>query len=165
MYKKSISSLFLIVVISAAYYAQSSTSGLKVVAGEGWGAVSLNAKRSRVEAALGKGKNLSKFNDVYFLDFESSGVQVSFNNSDDTVHAIFFYNGQRLDRNFAVFKGEIDKSLTWKASVDDVLRAYGKPEKDFGGSDSNGTWRRLAFKGIDFRFENKKLVRIGIPGN
>jgi hypothetical protein len=27
------------------------------------------------------------------------------------------------------------------------------------------TSKRLVFEGIDFRFENEKLVRIGIPGN
>jgi len=27
-----------------------------------------------------------------------------------------------------------------------------------------GTWERLVFAGIGFRFENAEMVRIGIPG-
>lgn len=132
-----------------------------VVAGEGWGIVRLNATRTDIENALGKGKLRSKYNDVYFIDFEEIGVQVSFNNSDNRVKAIFFYNHQQLDENLEVFNGETDKGINWSSSEEDILRTYGKPKNDYSGIG----WRRLVFDGIDFRFENKKLVRIGIPGN
>lgn len=136
-----------------------------IVAGKGWGNVAVGARRSEIERVLGKGKNLSKFADVYFLDFEEKGVQVSFTKSDDRAHAIFFYNGQRRDENFRAFDGITDKGITWKSSEEDVLAAYGTPKSDFGGPEPHGTWRRLVFDGIDFRFENHKMVRIGIPGN
>jgi hypothetical protein len=41
------------------------------------------------------------------------------------------------------------------------VRPYGG---EFSGTDSGGIRGRLVFAGIDFRFENGKLVRIGIPG-
>jgi len=47
----------------------------------------------------------------------------------------------------------------------DVKRAYGQPTAEFSGSYLGGTWRRLVFAGIDFRFENERMLRIGIPGN
>ena len=164
---KTIISLFLIILFSSSFLAQQAKDKTKqlVVAGEGWGAVRLNAQLTDVEAVLGKGKNRSKYDDVYFIDFEDKGVQVSFNNTDNKVHAIYFYNHQRLDENFDVFDGETSKGINWSSSEEEVLKAYGKPKQDFGGPNWGGTWRRLVFDGIDFRFENKKMVRIGIPGN
>jgi hypothetical protein len=46
-----------------------------------------------------------------------------------------------------------------------VKKAYGQPTAKFSGTDSGGTWKRLVFDGIDFRFENEKMVRIGVPGD
>jgi hypothetical protein len=164
---KTIFSLCLICIFSSFAFAQQAQEKAKpvIVAGEGWGVVRLNAKRADVETALGKGANLYKSREVYFIDFADKGIQVSFNNSNDTVHAIFFYNGQRRSENFSVFDGAADKGINWSSSEEEVLKAYGKPKNDFGGPDWGGSWRRLVFEGIDFRFENKKMVRIGIPGN
>ena len=46
----------------------------------------------------------------------------------------------------------------------EAYRSYGRSIGEFSGADSVGTWERLVFAGIDFRFENGKMVRIGIPG-
>lgn len=164
---KTLFLLFLMILFLSSSFAQQASEKTKpvIVAGEGWGAVRLNAKLVDVKAQLGKGRNRSEYDDVYFLDFESKGVQVSFRNTDNKVQAIFFYNGQRLDENFDVFDAGTDKGISWSSSEENVLKAYGKPKQDFGGTDSGGNWRRLVFDGIDFRFENKKMVRIAIPGN
>jgi hypothetical protein len=44
------------------------------------------------------------------------------------------------------------------------MKAYGKPQKDFGDESPARSWRRLEYPGIDFRFEGERLVRIGILG-
>src|SRR5208337_3446852 len=36
----------------------------------------------------------------------------------------------------------------------EFYRNYGRPNGEFSGADSGGTWERLVFVGIDFRFEN-----------
>jgi len=51
--------------------------------------------------------------------------------------------------------------VDWKSSPNDVIKAYGKPKEDYKGEG----WRRMVFDGIDFRWENGVMVRIGIPGN
>jgi hypothetical protein len=91
------------------------------------------------------------------------GIQISYNNSDDTLHNIYFYNQQRRYEHFIPFAGKTDKGIDWKSSPTDVIKAYGKPTGDYGGP--GWGWRRLVFDGIDFRFENGAMVRIGIPGN
>ena len=102
---------------------------------------------------------------TYFKDYAPKGVQVSFENASNEVHAIYFYNGQRGSEEVGKFCGRTDKGISWQSSVDEVRKAYGQPTADYSGSDKGGTWERLVFAGIDFRFENGKLVRISIPGN
>jgi len=137
----------------------------RIIADEGWGPVRLGAPQEEVEAFLGKGISGSRYSDVYFENYETKGLQVSFNNASNTIHAIYFYNGQQDDPEFASFCGEVDKEINWRSSINDVKKAFGTPIKEFSGTGPGGTWTRLAFAGIDFRFENGKMVRIGVPGN
>jgi hypothetical protein len=46
----------------------------------------------------------------------------------------------------------------------EFYRNCGRPNGEFSGADSGGTWEKLVFAGIGFRFENGEMVRIGIPG-
>lgn len=46
----------------------------------------------------------------------------------------------------------------------EAYRNYSRPNGELSGADSVGTWGRLVFAGIDFRFENGDMVQIGIPG-
>lgn len=133
-----------------------------VIAGRGWGKVSVGTERKSVESVTGDGENRSNFDDVYFIDYPKKGIQISYNNTDNRVHAIFFYNRQQRYEHFASFKGKTDKGIDWKSTPADVIKAYGKPKEDHEGP--GWGWRRLAFEGIDFRFENGTMVRIGIPG-
>jgi hypothetical protein len=132
----------------------------KIVAGEGWGPVRIGATSKTVDAFLGVGKSGRKYSQVFFKDYALKGIQVSFENNSGMVHSIYFYNGQRDSPEFRVFCGQFDKGINWQSSVEEVKKAYGEPTAEFSG----GTSKRLVFDGIDFRFENGKLVRIGVPG-
>ena len=148
-------------VCSGAFGLQAdNTSEQFLVAGKGWGKVSVGTDRKSVESVTGDGENRRNFDDVYFIDYPKRGIQISYNNTDNRVHAIFFYNRQLRYEHFAPFQGKTDKGIDWKSSPTDVIKAYGEPNGDYEGSG----WRRLAFDGIDFRFENGTMVRIGIPG-
>jgi hypothetical protein len=133
----------------------------RIVEGIGWGAVRIGAHLKAVKAALGEGHPSEKYSDVSFVEYRPQGIEISFNNSDATVHAIYFYNRQQGSGQFGVFCGQTDKGINWKSTVDDVKSLYGHPTADF----MNGNSGRLEFTGIDFRFENGTLVRIGVPGH
>jgi hypothetical protein len=137
----------------------------KIVAGEGWGPVRIGAASITVDASLGEGQVRSKYSDVYFKDYAPKGVQVSFENTSNTVNAMFFYNGQRGDEQLGIFCGQTDSGINWQSSPEEVKRIYGPPTAEFSGTYAGVTSQRLVFVGIDFRFENGKMVRIGIPGN
>jgi hypothetical protein len=137
----------------------------KIIAGEGWGPVRIGAAYEDVEAFLGEGRATKRYSGVHFEDYEEKGLQVSFDNDSNSVHAIYFYNGQRNDPQFSAFCGQVEKHVNWESSIDDVRKAFGKPAKEFSGTYSGVSWTRLVFDGIDFRFENGKMVRIGVPGN
>ena len=131
-----------------------------IVAGKGWGKVAMGNKRALVESVVGPGVQRSNFDDDYFFDYPTKGIQVSYLNKVDTVDAIFFYNKQHRYEHFAVAPVKTDKGIDWNSSPDDIIKAYGKPVEDYSGTG----WRRMVFDGIDFRFENGVMVRIGIPG-
>ena len=137
----------------------------KIVAGEGWGPVRIGAASKTVDAFLGEGRRSKQYAHVYFKNYELRGVQLSFENDSDTVHNMYFYNQQRDSPEFGVFCGQVDKGINWQSSVEDVKRAYGQPTAESSGTYLGVTSKRLVFEGIDFRFENEKMVRIGIPGN
>ena len=163
----SILFLTLFSVFSFAQQAKEKTEPV-IVAGKGWGVVSLNAKRKVVEKVLGKGEGRERnkaLEDVYFREYPEKGVQVSYRHKDDKVEAIFFYNKQRRYEQFTTPAIKTDKGISWSSSPEEVIQAYGKPKNDFNDDDRGGTWRRIVFNGIDFRFENNVMVRIGLPGD
>ena len=137
----------------------------RIVAGEGWGVVRIGAAFQTVDDFLGDGQSGNSYSDVHFKDYAAKGVQVSFENANNKVHAIYFYNGQQNSEESGKFCGRTDNGINWQSSFDDVKKAYGQATAEYSGTDPGGTWQRLVFAGIDFRFENGKLVRIGVPGN
>ncbi len=132
----------------------------RIVAGFGFGAVRLGVSYKKVEASLGAGRRGSKHKDVYFVDYFAKGVQVSFASQNDTVHAIYFYNHQEDEPEFEPFCGDTEKGLNWQSSIEDAKKLYGQPLAEYSMSGAT----RLVFDGIDFRFENGRMVRIGVPG-
>jgi hypothetical protein len=99
----------------------------RVVEGVGWGAVRMGANLKAVKAALGEGHPSHKYSNVYFVEYRPQGIEISFNSSDDTVHAIYFYNRQQGSEQFGVFCGQTDKGVNWKSTLDDVKSLYGHP--------------------------------------
>jgi hypothetical protein len=153
--------LFLLLTCGAALAQQSeNTSEPVIVAGKGWGKVSLGVDRKTVESVISEGKESSRFDDVYFINYPAKGIQISYNNNDNTLHNVYFYNKQHRYEHFDTFQGKTDKGIDWKSSLKQVIKAYGKPKEDYKGEG----WRRMVFDGIDFRWENGVMVRIGIPG-
>ncbi len=136
----------------------------KIIAGEGWGQVRLGAPSKAVDGFLGEGQAGHTYSDGYFKDYVAKGIQVSFENASNSVHAIFFYNHQQGSEELGVFCGQTDKGINWQSSAQEVKKAYGQPTAEYS-SGPGDDWERLVFAGIDFRFESGKLVRIGIPGN
>jgi hypothetical protein len=133
-----------------------------IVAGRGWGKVQVDAKKEDVETVLGKGKGEEghkALDGVYFREYPEMGIQVSYTHKEDKVVSIFFYNKQRRYENMATSPVKTEKGIDWSATYKQVKKAYGKPKEDFSGEG----WRRVVFEGIDFRFENDVMVRIGVP--
>jgi hypothetical protein len=162
--KKHMLLVLLLFVANVCFAQQSSTTSEPlIVAGYGWGEVHVGAKREDVEAVLGKGEGEegSKYlKDVYFREYPDKGVQVSYTHQEDKVEAIFFYNKQHRYENLAIASVKTEKGIDWSASPAQVKKAYGKPKENHSGKG----WRRMVFEGIDFRWENDEMVRIGIPG-
>lgn len=128
----------------------------------GWGKVVVGAKRKVVEEVLGKGEPDSKYDDVYFVEYPQQGVQISYTNKADEAHAIFFYNKQNRYADFAVAQLKTDKGVTWDSSPEDIIKAYGKPPRDFSDESGRNAWRRLEYDKIDFLFQQGRLTRIGL---
>ncbi len=135
-------------------------SGIVITPGQD--VFSVGTKKAALEAVIGDGESGSKYKDVYFAEYPKAGVEVSYENVTDRVHVIFLYNGQTRYENFITPTVKTDKGIGWSSSADDILKAYGKPLKDF--DDASKSWRRLEYPGIDFLFQGGKLGRIGILG-
>jgi len=135
-------------------------SGITIVPGHG--VFRYGAKRKDLEAVIGEGDSSNKYDDVYFVEYPAAGVQVSYDNGKDTVHVIFLYNNAPRNGGFVVPKVLTDKGISWNVTDNDILKAYGKPLKDF--SDDSKSWRRLEYTGIDFLFQGGHLGRIGVLG-
>ena len=126
----------------------------------GWGPVRVGASLRSIEQAIGKGTPSETFSDVQFVEYRSRGIEISFERSNNEVHAIYFYNHQQGSGQFGVFCGKVAKGINWSSTIEDVRNAYGRPSADF----IQGNSGRLQYSGIDFRFENGTLVRVGVPG-
>jgi hypothetical protein len=135
-----------------------------IVPGYGWGQVYIGATKQEVDIVLGKGNPPKIYDTVYFVNYPSIGVQISYNKGDNKVRAIFFYNNEKGREEFSPFHGTTSAGIRWGSTVEQVKSAYGKPIDDFKNTLHGISMRRLVFDGIDFRYENEKMVRIGIPG-
>lgn len=133
-----------------------------IFARQGWKAVVLGATRESVDKFLGSPENIRDYSDVYFADYYSKGVEVNFNKLTNRAKAIFFYHRQYDMLNFNSFNKKTNKGIGFDNTVEEVLRVYGKPTEDYNGQDNQGTWQRVAYKGIDFRFENGRMIRISV---
>lgn len=130
---------------------------------KGWGKVSVGAKRKIIETVLGQGEHDGrKYDDVYFVEYPKKGIQISYINETDEAYAIFFFNKQTYFGNFIPALVKTDKGVTWSSSPEDVIKAYGKPPRDFIDDTGRNLWRRLEYDKIDFLFERGKMTRISV---
>ncbi|TVL95961.1 MAG: hypothetical protein CV087_24030, partial [Candidatus Brocadia sp. WS118] len=102
-----------------------------IVAGKGWGKVSLGIEKKIIESDIGEGQERSQFEEVYFIDYPAVGIQCSYNTKDNTLRAIFFYNRQHGYENFETFQGKTDHGIDWSSTPEQVIKAYGKPKEEY----------------------------------
>lgn len=157
-------SILLLTFCSALAVAQQATAEIEpvLIPGKGWGDVVIGAKREAIEAVLGRGEDRSKYEDVYFVDYPKKGIQISYTNKSDEAYTIFFYNNQRRYENFVTPRIKTDKGINWRSSPEEIIKAYGKPNREFSDESGNNAWRRLEYDKTDFLFEFGELKRIGI---
>ena len=121
-----------------------------IVAGEGWGPVRIGAASKAVIAFLGNGQPGSGYSSGYFKGISAKGSPGLIRNTSNTVHAIYFYNGQRDSGRFEVFCWHTNNGINWQSSVDEVKKAYGHPTAEFSGANAGNTWQRLVFEALIF---------------
>lgn len=152
--------------------------GPDIIPNQGWGEVRLGASRKTVEKALGKCSETEEMRDALrgslfsltFFRYPEKGVVVLLERGflqeqdKDKVKEIFFYNKDLSYETFSTFQGKTSKGISWDSTESEVIEVYGTPREEYSGIDRGKSWRRMVFYGIDFRFINHRMVRIGIPG-
>ena len=163
-YMKKIIPLLFLCLVSSIFAQNKLNQQNDLITAKGWGKVQLGTKKKEVEKVLGKPEILDPINDVIFAEYPSKGIDVSYLTKSKTVNAIFFYNNERFSsRKYAVFpNSKTDKGVDWNSTEEELIDLYGIPKEDYKGVDSGGTWRRIVYEGMDFRFESERMVRIGI---
>ena len=164
--KHVLSLLLSALALSVLSFAQTIEKKAPVIeAGKGWGEVVIGAKREKIDALLGEHTAPEEHLGTTLVGYTAKGIHVSFD-EDDEADAIYFYNKAREHENYATFQGKTDKGIDWSATPEQIIRAYGKPDTEVGSEKNDAEqWRRFVYEGIDFYFEDGKLVRIGVPGN
>ena len=141
-----------------------------IIAGKGWGEIKIGTTKNEVEEfLLSKGNVKAKYDDVYFVDYKNYGVQINYF-LDDTVNVIFLYNNMLGYEYLDEMPLKTNKKINWNSTLAQIKEAYGEPIKYYSGKEiwlpdqtkTEGSYERLEYNGINFRFENNKLVRIGI---
>ncbi|MGF6398333.1 hypothetical protein ABH905_001999 [Pseudomonas frederiksbergensis] len=132
-----------------------------ITAKKGLGVIQVGAKEKTVENILGEGELCGTYKSVYFKNYIGSGIQISYSNKEKKIQAIFFLNKPHGYEKFSTAPFITDKHIDWNSTADIIIRAYGKPIRDY--IDDNR--RRIVFDGIDFRWESDRLVSIGVPSD
>ena len=129
--------------------------------------LAIGSQRDYIERVLGKGDGLAPAYsgaEADMVEYRSARVIAFYEQSSKVLEAIYFHAGPRwTNEDVPTFK--TDKGIRWSATVSDVRRAYGKPVSfNSGRYDALSTveWKVLEYPGIEFRFENERLVRIGV---
>jgi hypothetical protein len=139
-----------------------SVKKIPIIIGSGWGVIILGTTKEKVDSfLLDKGTITNKYEDCYFVDYLKCSIQINYSLS-DSVSAIFFYNKDIDHENMTGFPIKTKENIGWSSTPFDVKEAYGQPLETIEGTNDNILWQRLVYKGADFRFLEKKLVRISI---
>src|SRR5262245_20285768 len=143
--------LILILTVALTHHPQAGgDSEPSIIAGKGWEKICLGASRKLVSWEIGEeGIAGSTYDDVYFVEYPSRGLQISYTTSENKVANIYFYNKQRRYEHFATARVKTDKGIDWNSTPSQVIDAYGKPKEDYQGFDPGGSgWRRMVYDGI-----------------
>lgn len=147
----------------------------QIVAGIGSDQVVIGATRSQIEAALGTPEDYFKGNLILpnpSSHHRSKGIIVVYDAETGLVKEIEFVgNAAYLDAGsyrgpFTSFRGKPDKSLSWGASAEKVINAYGgAPKKRLVESRNGGEVATLIYDQIVFTFYDDKLYDISVADN
>jgi hypothetical protein len=140
-----------------------------ILPGAGLGKIlSIGATRDSIESLLGKGDDLAPafhLSETNMVEYRSPRIIASYGQSSRVLEAIYFHAARPRYPNDNVSTFKTDKGIDWTATVGDVRKAYGPPiSSDSGRYDAMRSieWKVLDYPGIEFRFENERLVRIGV---
>ncbi|MCG8208470.1 hypothetical protein [Tenacibaculum finnmarkense] len=111
-----------------------------------------------IDEVLDRGKVRSRYSDIYFIDYESKGIQISYKKKEKTAYTIYFYNKDKDYTHFETFDLKTLEGVNWISSREDILEAYGKPKNDYIFEDGC----RIVYDKFDFRIINGTLRRIGL---
>lgn len=135
---------------------------LPIIKGKGWGDIIIGTDKAKVDKFLkDEGVEDSRFDDAYFVRYPKYGIEINYSIK-NKVNAIFFYNQDEDYKDMIGFPIKTYEDIDWDSTPFKVKTIYGKPQQEKEGHDSSGLWQRIVYNGIDFRFINLKLVRIGI---
>jgi len=135
---------------------------LPIIRGKGWGDIIIGTNKANVDKFLkDEGVEDSRFDDAYFIRYPKYCIVINYSIR-NKVNAIFFYNQDKDYEDMIGFPIKTYEDIDWSSTPSEVKTIYGKPQQEKQGQDSSGIWQRIAYNGIDFRFINLKLVRIGI---
>lgn len=139
--------------------------------GVGWAGATLGKQKVEIESALGKPDSVVEFEAIRdspastFFDYQSKGIQVSFEDPTMKVKRVFFYGGCPKYPDYSIpFPHGTSKGVTWTSSLNEVLALYGEPAFDSAKRAGAGpsTTRRLDYGNVDFFFESDRLCRISV---
>ena len=146
-----------------------------IVAEQGWGVVRIGAKRSDVEALLGKpdeeNPDPSDPDSYLYCNYTGLGVSIDYAARSSKVADIAFVNGATDmvgvghfgSPDYTPFKGETDRGANWHSTPGGVKKLYGKPLRaasDDSNGHANGHW--IEYQGITFYFwgDNLKIISV-----
>ena len=135
--------------------------------GVGGGGLKLGNTRKQIEHFLqDNGEKGSVFHDAYFIRYKKLGIQINYNPIGDKARAIFLYHKTDWCQyyDYDGFQGATLEGIDWNSTPTDVLKAYGKPFKDFRGhSKLNERYsRRMLYDGMSFFFWDTDMVRMSL---
>lgn len=142
-----------------------------IIAGKGWGKVSIGATREDIDSVLGKPEYTGKdsINNESYATYFSKGFVVVFDGK-MKARTLRFIGDRDLyangDSKFESFTGMPDKGIDWGASSADVIKAYGEPIKREAYPDfpQKREILNLYYSNIHFIFKTDKLIQINIGG-
>ncbi len=136
----------------------------KIETHEGCGKLKLFMTESELLSMLGnpEKKEINDNADQTFF-YYSKGLSFSIN-SNGKIREISFngWTGWKLDSKYITFQGTPEKNISWKMSLPQVRKIYGRPLEQTTKTDEEGKYQNLMYGRIEFRFRDGKLAAISV---